>query len=114
MNNLAFLLAKNGDDLDGALKLSQTAVHKAPREPYFEDTLAFVYLKKGQNDEAMQIFNRLARSYPNEPIFTYHLGMAYFQMGDRAKAKATLTRALQLRPPKDVETGVTDLISRIN
>ena len=114
MNNLAFLLAKNGDDLDEALKLSKTAVNKAPRQPYFEDTLAFIYLKKGQNEEAMQIFNRLARSYPNEPIFTYHLGMAYFQMGDRAKAKAILTRALRLRPSKEVEAGVTDLISRIN
>lgn len=114
MNNLAFLLAKTGDDLDEALKLSQTAVNKAPREPYFEDTLAFIYLKKGQNDQAVQIFNRLARSYPNEAIFTYHLGMAYFQMGDRAKAKAILTRALRLRPPKDVETGVNDLMSRIN
>jgi tetratricopeptide (TPR) repeat protein len=114
MNNLAFLLAKNGDELDEALKLSQASVRKAPREPYFEDTLAFIYLKKGQNDQAIQIFDRLSRSYPNEPIFAFHLGMAYFQMGDRAKAKAILTRTLRLRPPKDVEAGVTDLISRIN
>jgi tetratricopeptide (TPR) repeat protein len=114
MNNLAFLLAKTSDDLEAALKLARTAVNKAPQEPYFEDTLAFIYLKKGQNVEAMQIFNRLTRSFPNEPIFTYHLGMTYFQMGNRVKAKATLTRALQQRPPKDVETGVSDLISRIN
>jgi tetratricopeptide (TPR) repeat protein len=114
MNNLAFLLAQTGDDLDQALKLARMAVDKGPKEPFFNDTLAFVYLKKGQKDDAMQIFNRLVRNYPNEPIFTYHLGMTYFQMGDRAKAKAILARALQLRPSKDVESGVTDLISRIN
>jgi Flp pilus assembly protein TadD len=114
MNNLAYLLAETGDNLDQALKLSQQAVNGGPREPYFQDTLGFVYLRKGKNDQAMQIFDQLVRGFPNEPVFAYHLGMTYFQMGDRARAKAILTKTLQLRPPKDVETGASDLISRLN
>jgi tetratricopeptide (TPR) repeat protein len=114
MNNLAYLLAETGDDLDQALQLARQAVNGGSKEPYFEDTLGFVYLRKGQNDEAAQIFDRLVRSHPGEPIFTYHLGMTYFQMGDRARAKAILTKTLQLRPPKDVATGATDLIGRLN
>jgi tetratricopeptide (TPR) repeat protein len=114
MNNLAYLLAETGDDLDQALKLARQAANKSAGEPYFSDTLAYIYLRKDQNEEALQIFERLVRGYPNEPIFLYHLGMTYFQKGDVRNAKATLTHALQLRPPKDVETGITDLMTRIN
>jgi len=113
MNNLAYLLAETGDNLDQALKLAQQAVDGGA-QPYFEDTLGFVYLKKGKNDEAVQVFDQLVRKYPLEPVFAYHLGMTYFQMGDRTRAKAILTKTLQLRPPKDVETGATNLISKLN
>lgn len=113
MNNLAYLLAETGDNLDQALKLAQQAVNGGA-QPYFEDTLGFVYLKKGKNDEAVQIFEKLVHDSPREPMFTYHLGMTYFQMGDRTRAKAVLTKTLQLRPPKDVETGATNLISKLN
>ena len=114
MNNLAYLLAETGDDLDQALKLAQQAINGGSTQPYFEDTLGFIYLRKGKNDKAMQIFDQLVRNFPREPIFSYHLGMTYFQMGDRTRAKALLTKTLQLRPPKDVETGASDLIGRLN
>ncbi len=114
MNNLAYLLAETGDDLDQALKLAQQAINGESMQPYFEDTLGYIYLRKGKNDKAMQIFDQLVRSFPREPIFSYHLGMTYFQMGDRTRAKAILTKTLQLRPPKDVETGASDLIGRLN
>jgi predicted Zn-dependent protease len=71
-------------------------------------------LRKGKTDEAMQIFNQLVKSFPAEPVFAYHLGMTYFQMGDRSRAKAILAKTLQLRPPKDVQTGASDLMNRLN
>jgi len=114
MNNLAFLLAETGDDLDQALKLAQQAVAGGSQQPYFEDTLGYIYLRKGKTDEAMQIFNQLVKSFPAEPVFAYHLGMTYFQMGDRSRAKAILAKTLQLRPPKDVQTGASDLMNRLN
>jgi tetratricopeptide (TPR) repeat protein len=114
MNNLAFVLAETGDSLDEALKLARQAVVKAPEQPSFMDTLGFVYLKKGQDDEALDIFNRLNRKYPDDPTCGYHLGMALFQKGDRARAKLELSRALQKRPPHDLEIEIDDLLHRIN
>ena len=113
MNNLAFLLAETGDSLDEALKLARQAVGKAPDEPSFLDTLGFVYLKKDQNDEALEIFQKLIRKYPNDPTCGYHLGIALFQKGDRGRAKSELARALKNRPPREVETGIQDLLNRI-
>jgi tetratricopeptide (TPR) repeat protein len=114
MNNLAFLLAETGDSLEEALKLARQAVAKAPEQPSFLDTLGFVYLKKEQENEALDIFNRLSRKYPNDPTCSYHLGMVLFQKGDRARAKLELARALQKRPPHEIETEINDLLSRIN
>jgi Flp pilus assembly protein TadD len=114
MNNLAYLLAETGDSLEEALKLARDAVSKAPNNAVFLDTLGFVYLKRDQNDEALDIFNRLIRSYPDDPACAYHTGLAWYQKGDRARAKTLLSHALELRPPKEIETGVNDLLNRMN
>ena len=114
MNNLAFLLAQTGDSLDEALKLARKAVGKAPNNPAYLDTLGYVYLKRDQNDEALDIYTNLNRRYPDDPACAYHTGMAWYQKGDRAKAKTLLSHALELRPSKDVESGASDLLSRVN
>jgi tetratricopeptide (TPR) repeat protein len=114
INNLAYLLAETGDSLEEALQLARQATSKAPGEPYFADTLGFVYLKKDQNDDALEIFNKLVRKYPDESVFAYHMGMAWYQKGEMIRAKAELTRALGRKPSKETETGIKDLLSRIN
>jgi tetratricopeptide (TPR) repeat protein len=114
MNNLAFLLAQTGDSLDEAVKLARKAVGKAPNNPAYLDTLGYVYLKRDQSDDALEIFTNLIRKYPDDPACAYHTGMAWYQKGDRARAKTLLSHALDLRPPKDIESGATDLLSRVN
>lgn len=114
MNNLAYLLAQTGDSLDEALKLSRKAVSKDPNNPAYLDTLGFVYLKRDQNDDALEIFNGLIRKYPDDPACAYHTGMAWYQKGDRARAKTLLSHALELQPPKEIEAGATDLLNRVN
>ena len=44
-NNLAFMHAEAGTDLDIALQLAQTAISAFPDEPDFNDTLGWVYLQ---------------------------------------------------------------------
>jgi tetratricopeptide (TPR) repeat protein len=114
MNNLAYLLAETGDNLDEAVKLARSAVSQAPQNPVFLDTLGYVYLKRDQNDDALDIFDRLIRRYPDDPACAYHTGMAWYQKGDRARAKTLLSHALGLRPPKEIEAGAKDLLNRID
>ncbi len=113
MNNLAQAMAETGDNLAEALKLARKAADKAPNVPYFADTLAYVYLKKDQNDDAMAILDTLVRKYPNNPEFAYHAGMGLYQMGQAARAKSELSRALQLSPSKDTTTAINDLLGLI-
>ena len=114
MNNLAYLLAETGDSLDEAMKLARAAVSQAPNNPVFLDTLGYVYLKRDQNDDALDIFGPLIRRFPDDPACAYHTGMAWFQKGDRARARTLLSHALELRPPKDIEEGANDLLGRLN
>jgi tetratricopeptide (TPR) repeat protein len=113
MNNLAWALADTGGNLVEALKLARQATDKSPNVPYYADTLAYVYLKKDQNDEAMAILDKLVRQYPNNPDFAYHSGMAFYQMGQAARAKSELSRALQLSPSKETTTAINDLMGLI-
>ncbi|HTH51845.1 MAG TPA: tetratricopeptide repeat protein, partial [Pyrinomonadaceae bacterium] len=48
-NNLAWIIAENGGNLDEALQLATLATTKSPNSPNFFDTLGWVYLKKGLN-----------------------------------------------------------------
>jgi tetratricopeptide (TPR) repeat protein len=114
MNNLAFLLAETGDSLDEAVKLARKAVNQAPKNPAYLDTLGYVYLKRDQSDDALEIFSNLIRKYPDDPACAYHTGLAWYQKGDRARAKTLLSHALDLRPPKDIESAASDLLSRVN
>jgi tetratricopeptide (TPR) repeat protein len=53
-NNLAWIIAENGGNLDEALQLATLAVTKSPRSAGFYDTLGWVYLKKGLNSPAIE------------------------------------------------------------
>ncbi|HTW66202.1 MAG TPA: tetratricopeptide repeat protein [Bryobacteraceae bacterium] len=114
MNNLAYLLAQTGDSLDEALSLARKAVSKSPKNPAYLDTLGYVYLKRDQNDDALDIFQNLIRKYPDDPACAYHTGMAWYQKGDRAKARTLISHALDLSPPKDIESEANDLLRRLN
>jgi Flp pilus assembly protein TadD len=64
LNNLAFLTADTGGNLEEALKLATEASHKAPTLPHIADTMGYVYLKMRKTENALQIFRSLARRYP--------------------------------------------------
>jgi tetratricopeptide (TPR) repeat protein len=114
LNNLAFLLADTGGDLDEALRLAQRALAKAPNQPAFSDTVGYVYLKKGLNDSAVQIFGSLVRKDPHFAPFRYHLGLALFVKGDKTGAKKELQTALAEKPSRQDLAKIKELLTRIS
>jgi predicted Zn-dependent protease len=96
------------------LKLSRQAVSKEPNNPAFLDTLGFIYLKRDKNDDAIEIFNKLIRSYPDDPTCAYHLGMALYQKGDITRARTELSHALDRSPSGEIETSIHDILKHTN
>ena len=92
-NDLAWLLAAKGQQLDVALALAEQAQRLDPR-PDFADTLGWVHLQRGETDAAIASFERAVAGKPGDPTIRYHLGLALARKGDRDRALATLREAL--------------------
>jgi predicted Zn-dependent protease len=95
-NNLAWLYTTAGGNLDVALTLAQAAKRALPDRAEVNDTLGWVYYKKGLYQYAQEVLEYSVLKEPNNPVYLYHLGMVYAGRGDRAKAARTLDRALAL------------------
>jgi len=95
-NNLAYIYAEQGGNLDVALQLAQTAKRALPDLAEVSDTLGFVYLKKDLVSLAIPPLEASAKKDPQNWIYQYHLGLAYSKAGEKAKAKQALERALAI------------------
>ena len=95
-NNLAWLIAEQGGNLDVALSHAQTAREQRPEDPNIADTLGWIYYKKNASLLAAGLLKEAADKLPNEPLVHYHLGMAQAKNGDAAAAKHALQTALKL------------------
>jgi tetratricopeptide (TPR) repeat protein len=97
-NNLAWLIAERGGDLDLALKLAQSAVAGLPASPQASDTLGWVYYKSGLFPQAVSTLKKAVASAPAAPAYKYHLGLSYAKAGQGRLAAETLRTAVQLDP----------------
>ena len=97
-NDLAFLLAKSGSDLDRALRLAQEARAALPRSTQVADTLGYVYLKRSLPDAAIEQFRTaidLATAQSADwATAQYHLGLGLKALGRNDDARAAFERAL--------------------
>jgi Tfp pilus assembly protein PilF len=100
-NNLAWIYASKGEQLDRALQLAQSAKAEIPDHPEVNDTLGFVYLKKQLPTLAIAPLRLAVEKVPANPSFHYHLGLAYAQTGDKAAARQALEQALRLKADFD-------------
>lgn len=113
LNNLAFLKAEEGTDLDQALAYAQRAKQRAPLDPNVADTLGWVYIKKNLSEDAVRVFNELVSKYPSNPTYRFHLAMALFQKGDRPTAKKHCEQALQDKPSQKEQGQIRDLLAKL-
>jgi tetratricopeptide (TPR) repeat protein len=97
-NNLAWLLAERGGNLDIALQHAQSAKQGLPDQPEVNDTLGWVYLKKALPALAIPAFQLAVEKAPANPTYHYHLGLAHLKNGDTERAKASFSQALKLDP----------------
>jgi tetratricopeptide (TPR) repeat protein len=113
LNNLAFLMAESGSDLDQALTLATRAKQRVPSDMNIADTLGWIYIKKNLSDDAIKIFRDLVQKNPTHVTWRYHLAMALYQKGDKVQARKELEICLKNRPKKDEEAKIKDLMDKV-
>ena len=97
-NNLAWLMAEHGANLDVALSHAQTAREVRPNDPNIADTLGWIYYKKNAYLLAVNLLKEAVEKLPEEPSVHYHYGMALAKNNNAAEAKKSLETALKLNP----------------
>jgi len=97
-NNLAWYYSEHGANLDVALQLAQTAKSLLPDLAPVNDTLGWIYYKKGLADLAVVPLEQSVGLNPNNVLYRYHLGLVYARRGDKAKARAMLAQVVRLKP----------------
>ena len=95
-NNLAWIHAESGDNLDIALQLAQTAKAGLPDSSEVNDTLGWIYYKKDLASQAVPLLRECVDKVPQNPTYQYHLGMALVRSGDLMGGKRSLEQALKL------------------
>ena len=90
MNNLAFLLAERGGDLDQALALANRAAELIPGDADMIDTAGWVQLKRKQTDAAIELFAKAVGREPGNDGYRQHLLLALEAKVERSAAMEEL------------------------
>jgi tetratricopeptide (TPR) repeat protein len=97
-NNLAYLMADEGQNLDRALDLAQEAKAQLPESANVADTLGYVLLKKGIPEAAIGYFQEAENTFkPGDPdlgVVRLHLAHAFEANKQPDKAREVLQRAM--------------------
>jgi tetratricopeptide (TPR) repeat protein len=97
-NDLAYMLARSGEEFEKATELAQEARASRPDSPEIADTLGFVYLRRDLAEAALVQFEAsLELAEPGTSrwaIAQYHRGLALRQLGRQVDAVAALEQAL--------------------
>jgi tetratricopeptide (TPR) repeat protein len=97
-NNLAFLLAKRGEDLQEATELAQEARASRPDSSEIADTLGYVYMRRSLAEAALVQFDAALELAPAESAAwataQFHRGLALRELGREEEAVLAVEQAL--------------------
>ena len=95
LNNLAYVLAPI--DPDEALGYAQKAIESAPNNATVQDTIGWIYCRKGYYDMALRYLKDSVDREPT-PRREFHLAIAYMKSGNRQRGQTLLSQALNKDP----------------
>jgi putative PEP-CTERM system TPR-repeat lipoprotein len=95
LNNIAYYMT--AEDLDSALSFAQQAAEIMPNSAAVEDTLGWIYFRKGLYKMAVPYLEHAAAKEPT-PRRKFHLSLCYLKMGDRKTGQPMLQAAIAQDP----------------
>lgn len=117
-NDLAYVLAETGEDLDRALDLARQAKTALPGDPAVGDTLGRVYHMRGLYEPAVSEFRSAIAEAAGEAgdeelraDIRYHLALSLQELGRTDEAARTLDEALAIRPEHEKARALREQIA---
>lgn len=100
-NQLAWLYAKRGIELNKAMLLAKKADELQPGNSSINDTIGWIYYHERNYHKALEFATKANKIRPKNSTILYHLGAVYQALGNKSSAKENLENALKLS--KDFE-----------
>lgn len=98
LNNLGYVFAQHGINLDEAHDLVRKALELRPGAGFALDSLGWIYFQKGEIETAIKYLEKAkSRSVGDAEIYE-HLGDAYQKLGDLKKAREHYNEAQRFDP----------------
>ncbi|MGA2915127.1 MAG: tetratricopeptide repeat protein [Sedimentisphaerales bacterium] len=115
LNNLAYMLADSGMDVQKALVYAEKAYNTMPNSAEVLDTYGYVLLKNGKTEQANEFLQRALQQFEqnriNAPIEIYeHIGWVKEKLGQSDEALKAYKRAME-SGGKNITKDVNDRIS---
>jgi len=97
LNNYAYCLAINNQDLEKAKEMSAHAIKNAPKNAKYNDTYGLILFKLEEYDESYK-YLQLAIQLSGNPNADYykHISDVLFKLGKKSKAKSYLRKAAKV------------------
>ena len=112
-NDLGYLYAEQGKNLEKAESMIQKALQEEPENPAYLDSMGWVLFKRGKLKDALETMKKAAERMRIERVeldstILEHLGDVYFQLQDANKAEDSWQQALKVAEgsiPPDKRAG---------
>ncbi len=108
---LAALNVERGENLDVALDLAQRAVRALPKDPFANDVLGWIYVRKNLPRLGLPHLEESVGITPDNALFQFHHGVALLAVGQRERGRAALRRSLELAPDSPVASQARSLLT---
>lgn len=116
LNNLAFMLAENDQNLEEALEYAKRAYQQNPNHPGLLDTYAYALYKNAEYKQADEYLQASLQQFEAKKIpvswdVYEHLGMIKEKLGDKMQAYDAYKQAMELL--NSTKSGSEEIIERI-
>jgi putative PEP-CTERM system TPR-repeat lipoprotein len=107
LNNLSWLYLET--DIDRAYQLAEKASKAAPEDAGIMDTMGWVLVKQGKNEQGIPLIQKALAKYPESPVIRYHLAYALAATGDKVQAKSEIRKVLDTKNDFSERTAAMEL-----
>lgn len=108
-NNLGYMYADYGIQLDKAERLIRRALAESPTQIAYQDSLGWVFYKKGKFAEAGRVFEQILSSpayqQRDHPVILDHAGDTMWRLGRKSKAISLWRTALKLAAKQQMKVA---------
>ncbi len=108
LNNYAYILSERNERLHDALEMALLANELDANNPYFLDTLGWVYFKLGRLNDAADAIELAIAADDMFALLYDHLGDVYEAQGNTFDAQEAWSRSLELDPENEVVRAKMD------